>query len=210
MPIYTRTGDKGETSLYGGKRVSKASQRVDTYGTVDELNSLIGVVVAHLRASQRPIEILLERIQNDLLTIGSALASPGVKNQTLDIKKLETQVIEFEKEIDKMTSKMPELHNFILPGGGKAGAFLHQARTVCRRCERRIIELAGKEEVDEAIIKYFNRLSDLLFTMARYINHKEKKKETKWGMQVKNYPSASLRTGSSKVKKFKLKVKNFL
>lgn len=180
MPIYTRTGDKGDTSLYGGKRVSKASKRVDTYGTVDELNSLLGVVVAYLRASQRPIEKLVEGIQSDLLTIGSTLASPGVKSQKLDIPKLGIRVKEFEKEIDRMTEKMPELHNFILPGGGKTGAFLHQARTVARRCERRIISLSKDENVEGEIVKYFNRLSDLLFTLARYVNHKEKKKETKW------------------------------
>lgn len=183
MPIYTRTGDKGETSLYGGKRVSKASERVETYGTVDELNSVLGVVVAHLGASQGPIARLLESVQGDLLTIGSSLASPGVKSNELGIKNLTNLTKEFEEEIDVMTLKMPELHNFILPGGSRAGAFLHQARTVARRCERRIIGLSKREEVESSIVQYFNRLSDLLFTLARYINHIEKKKETKWNVK---------------------------
>jgi len=179
MPIYTRTGDKGETSLYGGERVSKASERVETYGTVDELNSVLGVVVAHLGASQGPIAILLESVQGDLLTIGSILATPVVKDKS-KVSNLGVVVEKFEDEIDAMTGKMPELHNFIVPGGGKAGAFLHQARTVARRCERRIIGLSKSDAVDISIIQYFNRLSDLLFTLARYINHIEKKKETKW------------------------------
>jgi cob(I)alamin adenosyltransferase len=180
MPIYTRKGDKGKTSLYGGKLVSKASLRVETYGTVDELNAVLGVVVAHLSASEKPIERLLESIQGDLLTIGSSLASPDGKSPTLPTQELDTIVKKFEEEIDLMTEEMPELHNFILPGGGKAGAFLHHSRTVARRCERMIISLSQKEAVDEAIIKYFNRLSDLLFTLARYVNQLEKKKETRW------------------------------
>lgn len=183
MPIYTRTGDKGDTSLYGGKRVSKAHERVETYGTVDELNSVMGVVIAHLRVNRKGLKELLESIQIDLFTIGSSLATPSEKMQRLEVKKLSERVVEFEKEIDSMTKKMPELHNFILPGGSKAGSFLHQARAICRRSERRIIGLSKKEDVSDEIIKYFNRLSDLLFTLARYLNHLEKKKETKWNVR---------------------------
>lgn len=180
MKIYTRTGDKGQTSLITGKRVSKASERVDTYGTVDELNSILGVVVANLNASQKEIIKALENIQHDLFAIGASLASPENSKQQIVNSKLEKQVIAFEKMIDKLTKTLPPLKNFILPGGGKAGAFLHMARTVCRRAERRIIALSQKEQVDDEIIKYFNRLSDLLFTMARFVNQKDKKKETVW------------------------------
>lgn len=176
MPIYTRRGDKGQTSLFGGTRVLKSDERVDTYGTVDELNSLVGVVVAHIENRHKKLATVLESIQHDLFDIGSYLANP----KALPVKRLEERAVFFEQEIDKMTEKMPELHNFILPGGGRVGASLHQARTVCRRAERRLVALIQKEEVDENVVKYVNRLSDLLFTMARFVNHKEKKKETKW------------------------------
>jgi len=183
MKIYTRTGDKGQTSLFGGKRVSKASERVDTYGTVDELNSAIGVVIAqmlHGRWQMGDVKNELEAIQHDLFAIGSYLASPGNKNQEAGISKLGKRVEFFESRIDAMTKELPELRNFILPGGGVAGAQLHMTRTICRRTERRIIRLTKKEKIDNGVIIYFNRLSDLLFTMARFVNHKEKKKETIW------------------------------
>lgn len=183
MKIYTRTGDKGKTSLFGGKRVSKASERVDTYGTVDELNSAIGVVVAEISNFKYPISNIkkeLEKIQHDLFAIGAYFAAPGVQGSEFRVKSLEKRVDGFEKLIDELTKMLPELRNFILPGGGKAGSHLHLARTVCRRTERRIIALSKKESVDPGVIMYFNRLSDLLFTMARFVNHKEKKKEIIW------------------------------
>lgn len=176
MKIYTRTGDKGQTSLFGGKRISKASDRVDTYGTVDELNSVLGVVIAHLEDAEGTVKADLEAIQIDLFAIGASLANPDAK----PLPYLLDRVTAFEKRIDTLTKPLPELRNFILPGGGKAGAFLHQARTVCRRAERRIVALSQDEVVDSNILQYFNRLSDLLFTMARFVNHQEKKKETKW------------------------------
>lgn len=181
MPIYTRKGDKGETSLFGGARVAKYNLRVETYGTVDELNSVIGVVIAVLNIKYKVLSIKKEllKIQNDLLNIGSALANPNLTlNSQVSI--LNSRVKEFEKLIDQMTKDLPPLKNFILPGGTKAGSFLHLSRTICRRAERRIVELADKEEIDENIIKYLNRLSDLLFTMARFVNYKEKKKEIIW------------------------------
>ncbi len=180
MPIYTRTGDKGQTSLFGGTRVLKSDDRVDTYGTIDELNSLLGLVVANIETKHKRLAKELEGIQHDLFDIGSNLANPKAK----PISRLPERVVEFEKRIDEMTAKMPELHNFILPGGGRVGANLHQARTVCRRAERRLIALIQHEEIDEQVIKYVNRLSDLLFTMARFVNHKEKKKETIWIKRV--------------------------
>ncbi len=172
MKIYTRTGDKGKTSLFGGKRVSKSSLRVEAYGTIDELNSAIGVAISQMANIQK--ELL--KIQHDLFSIGAVLANPqGKKTQGL-----EARATDFERLIDQMTEKLSELRNFILPGGGKTGALLHAARTVCRRAERRIVSLAQKEHVDTAILVYLNRLSDLLFTMARYVNMKEEKKETVW------------------------------
>lgn len=188
MPIYTRKGDKGETSLWGGTRVLKSSLRVDTYGTVDELDSLIGVVVSKIQKSKvkskkykLKFKSELEQIQHDLLLIGSTLANLNAK----PLEQLSSRVDHFEKFIDEMTIKMPELRNFILPGGGEAGAMLHLSRTICRRVERRLVELSQKEAVDDHIIKYFNRLSDLFFTMARYANYKEKKKETIWSTFAK-------------------------
>lgn len=179
MPIYTRTGDKGKTSLFGGKRVLKSDDRVETYGTIDELNSLLGVVVANIETKNKKLAHDLEAIQNDLFDIGSYLANPTSR----PVNRLEKRIKEFENAIDVMTSKMPELHNFILPGGGRVGASLHQARTVCRRAERRLVGLTQKEDIDQHVITYVNRLSDLLFTMARSVNHKEKKKETIWSQQ---------------------------
>lgn len=183
MPIYTRTGDKGTTSLFDKTRVLKSADRVETYGTIDELNSTIGAVVAHLRGSKKQelrIKEELELIQHDLLEIGSSLANP----QSLPIKGLNIRPTDFEKVIDKMTVAIPELKNFILPGGSKAGSLLHVARTIARRAERRIVHLIQTEEIDQDVVIYVNRLSDLLFTMARYVNHKENKKETKWTKKV--------------------------
>lgn len=177
MPIYTRTGDKGQTSLLNGRRVSKADLRVEAYGTVDELNSTIGIAIAEISN----IDKELIRIQNDLFEIGSALASTDIGN----LSYLSNRVEDFENLIDKMTTAMPSLSNFILPGGGKAGAMLHFARTVARRAERKVATLKESEMVDKNIIMYLNRLSDLLFTMARFVNYKEKKKEIIWSQRKK-------------------------
>jgi cob(I)alamin adenosyltransferase len=176
MPIYTRTGDKGKTSLFDGTRVLKSHPRVDTYGTIDELNSTIGHVIAHLRAQENHVKKELEKIQHDLFDIGSALATP----HPLPVTGLDKRPKEFEAVIDAYTSKMPEIKYFILPGGGKAGSLLHVARTITRRAERQLVILMQKEEIDQAIVIYLNRLSDLLFTMARFVNYKEKKKEIQW------------------------------
>lgn len=182
MPIYTKTGDKGTTSLMDGTRVSKNHPRVDTYGSIDELNSQLGVVLAYLQDT--PYEKVLKKdllaIQHDLFAIGSVLADPdGVVDPKL-IGRLDTQVSTFERRIDEMTQQMPELKNFILPGGGKPGALLHMARTIARKVERKITSLVQKESIELVIIRYFNRLSDLLFTMSRYINYKEGNQEMIW------------------------------
>ena len=179
MPIYTRTGDKGKTSLFDGTRVLKSHMRVETYGTIDELNSMIGLALAEIKDSRLKIKDIseeLEKIQHDLLDIGSALATP----HPMPVIGLEKRPKEFEKLIDDLTQQMPELKEFILPGGGKAGSVLHVCRTITRRAERQLVALMQQEEVDGAIVTYLNRLSDLFFTMARYINYVEKKKEIKW------------------------------
>lgn len=195
VKIYTRTGDSGKTSLFGGKRVSKSSLRIEAIGTVDELNSAIGVAVAQyqrskinpstsLRARDQKhrvkIKNELEQVQNDLFNIGAILASPSSLPFTLNALRLSQRVEQFEKLIDQLAEKLPELRNFILPGGGKIGASLHLARSICRRAERRIVELNKRENVPNDILIYFNRLSDLLFTMARIVNYKEKQKEVVW------------------------------
>jgi len=183
MSIYTRFGDKGKTSLYGGKTVSKGSLRVDAYGSLDELNSAIGVALTEI--NELPIKKELLVIQNDLFEIGASLAS-SIENKKFE-GYLDKRVKDFEKQIDSLSKKLPELKNFILPGGSKGSSFLHLARTVCRRAERRVTELSEKdlpagrqEKVLPEILVYINRLSDLLFTFARFINYKEKKKETIW------------------------------
>ena len=183
MKIYTKTGDKGKTSLFGGQRVSKADVRVEAYGTVDELSSAIGIVIAETQNSKLKtqnyilnLKTELRKIQHDLLDIGSTLANPSAGK----VSGLEKRVSDFEKLIDKLTEKLPPLRNFILPGGGKSGSLLHLTRSVSRRAERRVVALSQKEKVDDSVLKYLNRLSDLLFTMARLVNYKEKKKEIIW------------------------------
>lgn len=174
MPIYTRTGDKGKTSLFDGKRVLKSDKKVDSYGTIDELNSSIGAAGAFIKIAS--INKELEEIQNDLLEIGSSLAV----SSTLPVDQIVRRPAELESLIDKLTKKLPPLTHFILPGGGKGGALLHVARTICRRAERNIVGLNKTEQIDQTIIIYLNRLSDLLFTMARYVNYEERQKEKIW------------------------------
>jgi cob(I)alamin adenosyltransferase len=182
--IYTKTGDKGLTILGNGKKVSKASLRVEAYGEIDELNSVIGIALARVQSSsirqdQDRVQSGLIQIQKDLFEIGSSLSDSQKADQKLNIY-LKKRVLEFEKEIDLFSKDLPNLKHFILPGGGISGANLHLARTVCRRVERRIVELNKKEKIQDQILIYLNRLSDLLFTFARYINYKEKKKEIIW------------------------------
>ena len=152
---------------------------MDTYGTIDELNSIVGVVRSFLGTKHASIRRELIQIQHDLFELGAYLANPTAKPVT----RLVARTRAFEARIDAQTATMPMLRNFILPGGGKAGATLHHARTVCRRAERRLVALMQDEEIDEYVVQYINRLSDLLFSTARYINYKEKKKETIWTKQ---------------------------
>lgn len=173
MSVYTRAGDKGKTHLYQGKVVSKGSLRVEAIGFIDELNSLLGIVISQIKDKKLREELV--KIQSDLFEIGALLANPSSKGQ-----KLTDRVKDFERIIDKLEKDLPPLVNFILPGGGRTGSFIHLARTVVRRAERRIAELLEKEDVQEEIVVYINRLSDLLFMFARFINYKEKKKEIHW------------------------------
>ncbi|OGH48278.1 MAG: ATP:cob(I)alamin adenosyltransferase [Candidatus Levybacteria bacterium RIFCSPLOWO2_01_FULL_39_10] len=186
--IYTRTGDRGRTSLFDGKKILKSDKRVETYGTIDELNSAIGLAIAEIsnvkfqisnKQKRNGLPLItdeLEEIQNDLLEIGSSLAV----SKTLPVDQLSSRPKEFEVLIDKLTSKLPPLNQFILPGGGKGGALLHVARTIARRAERRVVGLSKSEKIDPIVLVYLNRLSDLLFTMARFVNYKEKKREKIW------------------------------
>lgn len=182
MPIYTRTGDKGKTYLGSGKRVFKNSSRVEAYGTIDELNSVLGVILSEFekKSYQKDFRKLLDSIQADLFCIGANLANP--KDISL-IKNINNKIPDIELEIDKMTEQLPPLTNFIFPSGGKVGSLFHLARTVARRGERVIVGLAQKEKVDESVIKYVNRLSDLFLTMSRFANFKEKKKENIWSRE---------------------------
>ena len=170
MKIYTKGGDKGETGLFGGERVSKDSLRIETYGTVDELNSFIGLALVEIKDYE--VKKLLERIQNTLFILGSDLSAPGnVKNKShylTRISKLNYE--EIEKEIDKFDSRLGELKNFILPGGSKSAALLHICRTICRRAERRVVALNNAVNISPDIIIFLNRLSDLFFVLARYEN----------------------------------------
>jgi len=165
--VITRTGDAGQTALVGGARVSKASPRVDAYGEVDELNSLLGVVRARLSDAQ--VDDVLSTIQNDLFTLGADLASPA----EIDVPRITQAYVEtLEAASETFLAELEPLKEFILPGGSEAGALLHVARTVARRAERRVVALADKEAVNAAAIVYLNRLSDLLFILARAVNHR--------------------------------------
>ncbi len=186
MKIYTKTGDKGQTSLFDGTRVPKDNIRVETYGTIDELNSSIGVALAQLPklATLNKMRIVLKNIQHDLFEIGAVLANPQEEPSPHIKQALLKHISSFENFIDEMTNELPELMNFILPGGSVSGANLQLTRAVSRRVERNVIALSKQERVEREIIMYCNRLSDLLFTMSRFCNFKEGKKETPWEKQL--------------------------
>jgi cob(I)alamin adenosyltransferase len=178
MKIYTKTGDTGSTSLFGGKRVSKSDLRIDTYGTVDELNSYIGLLRDQPANSSRK-ELLIE-IQDRLFTMGSMLATePG--NVKVKIPVLSESDIQFlEKQIDDMDSSLLAMKSFVLPGGHQSVSFCQVARTVCRRAERLAVALHGAEPIDELVIKYLNRLSDFLFVLSRKMTQELGAEETPW------------------------------
>ncbi|MFN1835877.1 cob(I)yrinic acid a,c-diamide adenosyltransferase [Balneola sp. MJW-20] len=177
MKIYTRKGDTGETSLFGGQRVSKSSKRIDSYGTVDELNSILGMAIAHgLSALGKQY---LETIQHQLFVLGADLATPH-SNETRIKRISEDEVTFLENGIDELEATLTPLRNFILPGGSESGSTLHFARTVCRRAERITVECRHEEGISETAIKYMNRLSDFLFVLARFENKEADTPETTW------------------------------
>jgi cob(I)alamin adenosyltransferase len=178
VKIYTRTGDAGETSLFDGSRVSKADSRVDAYGDVDELNAWLGLVRAN-RVDADLDEPLL-RIQQDLFALGAQLADPRdrIAERVRKAALTDADVERLEHLIDRLESELPPLRRFILAGGSPAGAALHVARTVCRRAERRMVALTPSPEA--VLVKYVNRLSDLLFVIARVVNHRAGLPEVEW------------------------------
>ncbi len=163
LKIYTRTGDAGHTSLFGGKRVSKKNARIEAYGTIDELNSFLGIIRATW--SDSPIDVQLDAVQRDLFDIGAQLAAPG-KNQFTGVS--QSRIGSLEQGIDDMERTLTPLKNFVLPGGSIPAAHLHVARTVCRRAERLVVALGDK--APKMTLAYLNRLSDYLFVAARYAN----------------------------------------
>lgn len=185
MKIYTRTGDGGETGLFGGGRVAKDDTRVEAYGAVDELNSTLGLALVALPAgAAADVARMLRLVQADLLNLGAHLATPPPEEggrasghvPALPLGRIE----EMEAAIDAAEDELQPLRSFILPGGTEGAARLHVARTVCRRAERRVITLARHEHVDDGVIQYLNRLSDLLFTFARLANHRSGAEDVKW------------------------------
>lgn len=181
MKLYTKTGDNGTTSLFSGGRVPKTHPRVEAYGVVDELNSVIGVVRAlqpHAQTNE-----WLERVQNQLFHLGADLATPLDTQASWVVRMDAEAVLWLETTIDTMTAQLPELRNFILPGGSPAAAYLHVARTVCRRAERLAVALQEHEPLSEQALIYLNRLSDFLFTLARWENQQAGIPEAKWALR---------------------------
>jgi len=181
MKIYTKTGDKGQTSLFTGKRVYKHNLRIESYGTVDELNSYIGLIKDHAPKGEN-LE-LMHRIQDRLFTIGSILATEPQKmdGNRFKIPQIsEEDITALEQNMDSMNEELPEMTHFVLPGGHPTVSFCHVGRTICRRAERRITQLNENVPIDALVIKYINRLSDFLFVLARYWGQKVNAKEVKW------------------------------
>jgi len=178
--IYTRTGDRGETSLFGGRRLPKDHLRIEAYGTVDELNAFLGLVNDHLRLEELTgLYQEVNAIQNLLFNLGAQLASDPEKD--MQIPSLQSSDVEsLEQAIDRMEAELPELKNFILPGGHPAVSQCHVARCVCRRAERLVVSLAAAEPVDAFILTYLNRLSDYLFVLARYVGRQLGAAEVIW------------------------------
>lgn len=187
MKIYTKTGDAGQTGLFGGDRISKAHARVEAYGDVDELNSVLGIVRADLDLGT-PFETLLEAIQSRLFDLGAELANERGKDLGIPLVD-EDDVVAMEHAIDHAEGELAPLRTFVLPGGSKVAAHLHLARTVCRRAERRVVALLEQgATVRPEVLRYLNRLSDLLFVLARLANHRAKIADVPWvgrGTQAK-------------------------
>lgn len=184
--VYTRTGDRGETALVGGKRVPKDSLRIEAYGTIDELNSIVGLARVFNEESidageaHRFMDEVLCRLQDELFDIGSELATPPEFYQQGMYRVSGDEIDRLEKLMDKCQGELEPLKSFILPGGGRIGAYLHQCRTVCRRAERDILRLSREEEISPDLVKYVNRLSDLFFVLSRWIAKQIGEQEYLW------------------------------
>jgi cob(I)alamin adenosyltransferase len=185
MKIYTKTGDKGQTSLFGGTRVPKYNDRIEAYGTIDELNSYVGLI-RDQKPDKNTFDSLIQ-VQNDLFTLGAMLATPPEKEMLkngknrLNISKIVSDDINFlEQQIDLMNALLPQMTNFVLPGGHSTVSFCHIARCVCRRAERIVVKLADTESIDTNIIMYLNRLSDYLFVLARKLTLDNQATEMPW------------------------------
>ncbi|GIW43154.1 MAG: ATP--cob(I)alamin adenosyltransferase [Candidatus Binatia bacterium] len=203
--VYTRTGDQGETALVGGKRVPKDTPRIEAYGTLDELNAVLGIARAFnsdtpsLAARQR-VEDILKQLQNELFDLGGELATPPEAQHEEMFRVGEREIKALEKTLDELQKDLEPLRSFILPGGGKVSAFLHQARTVCRRAERLVLRLSREEEIGPWPLRYLNRLSDLLFVLARWVAKQTGEPEFLWerGLQSHRRSGAKLSKGGEK------------
>jgi cob(I)alamin adenosyltransferase len=179
MKIYTRTGDNGTTGLFGGDRVPKHHPRLEAYGTVDELNAFLGLTRTQLDPNDHKTDTLLARLQHMLFEVGADLATPlDSQARTVRITVEHTETL--EQEIDRLETELPPLRHFILPGGTPAAATLHVARTVCRRAERCVSALAEREAINPEVLRFLNRLSDLLFVLARWVNQSYGQNESLW------------------------------
>ena len=178
--IYTKTGDSGETSLFGGKRVSKDDLRVEACGSVDELNAALGTAASFIE--EKKIFDTIRGIQHDLFAIGAELANPKeIGKNTKGIFKLgKSKIVNLESIIDQLDQNLPPIREFILPGGTNAASLIHLSRSIARRAERRVVALSKKEKLNPNLLMYLNRLSDLLFVLSRHINQKAKSSETTW------------------------------
>ena len=180
--VYTRGGDQGETSLSGGERISKASLRLECYGTVDETNATLGLVIEALAGSAAGPHLvpILRRVQNELFNVGAELAAPAPERRA-KLPRIEQRHIDaLERDIDAVSGDLPPLRSFVLPGGGGPSAYLHLARTVCRRCERLVVALAAAEDTSPLPVRYLNRLSDALFVWGRWCALKDGREEPLW------------------------------
>jgi len=187
MTIYTGSGDRGLTGLFSGERISKANARIRASGVVDELNSIIGAMIAEVPGSQTDLIAVLHDIQSDLFLIGAWISTTSDSPASSQLQPFDIQRVDaLEKGIDEMAAILPDLNRFILPGGHVSSAWAHIARSVCRRCECHVVQLFELEETDDIpsvyqyILKYLNRLSDYLFTTARLCNHLHNQKDTEW------------------------------
>ena len=178
MKIYTKTGDTGETGLYGGTRVPKDSIRVEAYGTIDEINACVGLAKSQIQDEE--VRVILYRIQNELFDLGADLATMDTHRKSESFRITSDLTAALEREVDRSQVELSPLRHFILPGGCSGSAALHLARTVCRRGERCIVSLAKTEVVNPEILRYLNRLSDLLFVLARLVNHRFGEPEPFW------------------------------